>query len=76
MNAVGESDIVFLQRDIGKFHDQYEQLVELAHRHNKPVIFDLDDLLIGLPKDHPDRISVTLPRHYYPFCRLSAKPIW
>lgn len=57
VEAVKQGDIVVLQRDICRYHDKYEQIIALAHAENKPVVFDLDDLLFELPENHPDRIS-------------------
>ncbi|RPI84859.1 MAG: hypothetical protein EHM34_02910 [Nitrosopumilales archaeon] len=57
IDAVSKGDIVLIQRDICRHHDIYEQIIYLAHSENKPVIFDIDDLLFELPDDHPDRIS-------------------
>jgi len=57
VEAVSQGDIVVLQRDVCKYYDKYQQIIALAHAENKPVVFDLDDLLLELPEDHPDRIS-------------------
>ncbi len=57
VGAVSDGDIILLQRDICKYHEQYEQIIFLAHAENKPVVFDLDDMLFDLPENHPDRIS-------------------
>ncbi|MEN6481045.1 MAG: hypothetical protein ABFD29_02575 [Anaerolineaceae bacterium] len=60
VDKVREGDIVVLQRDFCRDLDSYTQIIELAHKLEKPVVFDLDDLLFELPENHPDRI-----RSYY-----------
>jgi len=50
-----EGDLVVIQRDFPKDISAYEEVLNLAHKNNKPVIFDLDDLIFSLQEDHPDR---------------------
>jgi len=50
---VAQADAVLIQRDFPRFYDAYQQVVALAHRLNKPLIYDLDDLLLALPEEHP-----------------------
>ena len=52
-----EGDIVVLQRDFSRDLDLYEKIIKFAHDQRKPVVLDLDDLLLELPENHPDRIS-------------------
>ena len=52
-----DGDLVVLQRDFPRNLDAYEKIISLAHESNKPVVFDLDDLLFELPSYHPDRLS-------------------
>ncbi len=55
ISLIAEADLVSLQREIpGKF-DEYQRIMTVARQARKPVVFDLDDLLLFLPKDHPDR---------------------
>jgi processive 1,2-diacylglycerol beta-glucosyltransferase len=54
---ISEGDIVVLQRDFSRDLDLYEKIIKLAHDQTKPVVMDLDDLLLELPENHPDRIS-------------------
>ena len=57
INRIAEGDMVIIQREIpGKF-DDYQKIMEYAHKEGKPVVFDLDDLLLSLPENHPDRKS-------------------
>ena len=57
---VEQADLVVIQRDFPRHVDAYAQIVNRAHSEGKPVLFDLDDLLLELPDDNPDRAS-----HYY-----------
>ena len=54
-NRVSEGDIVIIQREIPKEFGDYKRIIEFAHKEGKPVVFDLDDLLLCLPQYHPDR---------------------
>jgi glycosyltransferase involved in cell wall biosynthesis len=57
---VSQADIVLLQRDFPQHSSAYRQILDRARQENKPVILDMDDLLLELPEDHPDRTT-----HYY-----------
>jgi glycosyltransferase involved in cell wall biosynthesis len=59
-NLLAGSDVVIIQRDFPRFVDRYVQIHSDAYSRNIPVIFEIDDLLWGLPEDHPDRET----RHY------------
>lgn len=52
---VHEADIVLLHRDFPRFYTPYRQVLAEAHMAGKPVIYDIDDLLLALPPDHPNR---------------------
>lgn len=51
---VMDADIVVIQRDFPRFTAAYREIVELARRKGKLIVYDLDDLLTELPKEHPD----------------------
>ena len=57
---VEQADLVVVQRDFPRHAEAYAQIVNRARSAGKPVLFDLDDLLLELPDDNPDRLS-----HYY-----------
>ncbi len=57
VDAAKDGDIIILQRDASKHYDIFEEIITLARTEGKPIVFDLDDLLFELPKNHPDRIS-------------------
>jgi glycosyltransferase involved in cell wall biosynthesis len=56
-DAIASSDLIVIQRDYPRFVDKYAQLITLAATFNKPVVFEIDDLLWELPPEHPDRVS-------------------
>ena len=55
--VIRESDIVLFQRDFASHFDWYQVVVSLARELGKPVVMDMDDDLLALPPDHPDRIT-------------------
>lgn len=57
VERVDQAGMVWLQRDFPRRGKSYEQILALARQTGKPVIYDLDDLLLELPEDHPDRLS-------------------
>ncbi len=57
-----DGDIVIVQQDFPRNFDDYQKVMEIAKRERKPVVFDLDDLLLFLPENHPDRVA----RYYAP----------
>lgn len=57
---VSRGDVVLLQRDFPRDLHAYEQIKSIAHQSQKPIIFDIDDLLLLMPEDHPERES-----HHY-----------
>jgi len=54
---VREGDVVIVQREFPKRFDDYQEVVRITRQEGKPLIFELDDLLFFLPKDHPDRLE-------------------
>ena len=57
---VSLADIVVIQRDFPRWETAYRAVIQLAHSEGKPLIYEIDDLLVELPEDHPDR-----PIYYY-----------
>ena len=55
--AIADSDVVIVQRTYPSCVDNYQNVVKFAKKHDKPVIFEIDDYLFDLPEDHPDRKS-------------------
>jgi GT2 family glycosyltransferase len=52
---VAVSELVVIHRDFPRLAEDYQQVMQQARSLNKPVFFDLDDLLFELPPQHPDR---------------------
>ena len=54
---ISESDLVLFQRDFANHFEAYQDVIQEARKLNKPVVLDLDDDLLSLPRDHPDRVA-------------------
>jgi processive 1,2-diacylglycerol beta-glucosyltransferase len=52
---VREADVVLIQRDFPRFFPACRRVLKEARQAGKPVLYDLDDLLIALPPNHPNR---------------------
>jgi len=52
---VARCDLVHIHRDFPRLAKAYRQVVDQARQLGKPVLYDLDDLLLDLPLNHPDR---------------------
>lgn len=55
LDLVRSGDLVVFQRNFSSRYLAYQSVMNEAHEHGIPVVMDLDDYLIGLPPDHPDR---------------------
>ncbi len=55
LELIPACDVVVIQRDFPRFYEEYNKIIALAHNEGKPVILDIDDLLLELPEDHPNR---------------------
>lgn len=65
---VSQGDLVVIQREFARELIAYKKIMELAQRDEKPVVFEIDDLLFHLPTTHPERLGV----HY----AESLLPMW
>ncbi len=54
LGPFGNVDFVVIQRDWPVNRVAYQQVIEWACQQNKPIIYELDDLLTALPTSHPD----------------------
>ncbi|MEM4235397.1 MAG: hypothetical protein QXU75_09685, partial [Candidatus Methanomethylicaceae archaeon] len=54
LDVIKDSDIIIIQRDFPRFVDICEAVIENARLYNKPIIYEIDDLLTELPHEHPD----------------------
>lgn len=50
---VREGDVVLIPRDFPRFFPAFQQVLAEARAHGKPVVYDLDDLLLAMPAEHP-----------------------
>jgi glycosyltransferase involved in cell wall biosynthesis/uncharacterized coiled-coil protein SlyX len=57
VEAVKQGKIVIIQREFGVDYNNYEKVIGLTRSMNMPVILDIDDLILALPEDHPDRLA-------------------
>lgn len=57
VSNIQECDVVVIQRDFCRDLQNYLTILDYAHRFNKLVVLDLDDNLLELPFNHPDRQS-------------------
>jgi glycosyltransferase involved in cell wall biosynthesis len=53
-DLVEESDVVVIQRDFARYTDTYQTVIDKARVYKKPVVYEIDDLLLDLPTWHPD----------------------
>jgi glycosyltransferase involved in cell wall biosynthesis len=49
---VTDADIVLIQRDFPRFWTDYKRVIDEARFDGKPVVYDLDDLLVEIPTEH------------------------
>ncbi|MEM4234866.1 MAG: glycosyltransferase [Candidatus Methanomethylicaceae archaeon] len=54
---VFKGDIVVIQRHFPVMYESFRKIVDLARQMNKPVIYEIDDWLLELPAEHPDRLA-------------------
>ncbi len=66
---VSSADLVIIQRDFPRALKAYEEVIAQARKHNKKVVFDLDDLLLMLPENHPERRSKAYTEALLPILR-------
>ena len=49
---VSDADLVVIQRDFPRFWQDYKAVIAEARYDGKPVLYDLDDLLVEIPGEH------------------------
>ncbi len=59
-DLVDKADLVVIQRDFPRYTQAYDLVIKKARDEGKPVVYEIDDYLLELPQEHPDR-----PIHYY-----------
>jgi hypothetical protein len=60
IEAVSRADLVLVQRDFPRAYGKFERVVERARAEGKPLVYEIDDLLLELPVEHPYRNT-----HYF-----------
>jgi processive 1,2-diacylglycerol beta-glucosyltransferase len=55
LENISLADAVVIQREFVDNLELYEKIITRARQEDKPVIFEIDDLLLELPDSHPDR---------------------
>lgn len=60
LQRINLGDVILIQREFPFYHTAYQTIVSLARQQNKPVIYEIDDLLFEIPMGHPDHAV-----HYY-----------
>ncbi len=63
---VSAASLVVIQRDFPRLNKAYLEIRERAQAAGTPVIFDLDDLLLGLPPNHIDQKNQYYADAYLP----------
>lgn len=54
-DELAHCDVVHIQGDFPRLAKSYRQIVDQARQLGKPVLYDLDELLLDVPANHPDR---------------------
>lgn len=54
-DRVSQADVVVIQREFPDYARHYQQILSLARDREAPVIYEIDDLLLELPDEHPDQ---------------------
>ena len=57
LERVQADSFVVIQRDFPVHFSAYQRLIEFTKRNSIPVVLDLDDYLINMPEDHPNRLA-------------------
>lgn len=57
INCINQADLVIIQREFPADLQLYRHVYDLSRKLNKPIVYDFDDYLFGLPENHPDRKS-------------------
>lgn len=69
LEKVSQADLILIQRDFPSQLQDYERIISMARAQAKPVVLDIDDWLLELPENHPDRISHHYAAGLFPILR-------
>lgn len=74
---ISQADAVLVQREFPAYGFDgnrstavYEQIVQLARQANKPLIYEIDDLLLEIPEEHPDHALQYYTAALFPMLRV------
>lgn len=45
LQNIEQADLVYIQRDYPRYFEAYRQVIQIAREFNKPILYDIDDLL-------------------------------
>ncbi len=57
LDVIAGADLVCFQRDFSRRFKAYQSVLAEARARGIPVVVDLDDHLLALPPEHPDRLA-------------------
>lgn len=57
LDVIAGADLVCFQRDFSRRFKAYQSVLAEARARGVPVVMDLDDHLLALPPEHPDRLA-------------------
>lgn len=69
LEKVSQADLVLIQRDFPSHLQDYDQILSTARAQSKPIVYDLDDWLLELPENHPDRVNHHYAGNLFPILR-------
>ena len=52
--VIDEVELVIIQRDFPGYYEDYRKVVEKTKKTGKPIVYEIDDLLLDVPDFHPD----------------------
>ncbi|HLN29470.1 MAG TPA: glycosyltransferase [Gemmataceae bacterium] len=55
LDRIPGAGLVIIQRDFPRHKHIFQGVMATARRHQVPIIYESDDLLLDLPEDHPDK---------------------
>lgn len=64
LDYIREADIVLIQRVFPHWYEHYQKIIENVRMLQKPLLYEIDDLLIALPPEHPFLNSYTPTLEY------------
>jgi glycosyltransferase involved in cell wall biosynthesis len=56
LDYVSLADIIVVQREFPDAYEIYEQIVARARAEGKALVYEIDDLLLEIPDEHPDKL--------------------